>query len=217
MSAPPAAAAPRELAETREAAYRFLLAALDKPAQERHAWLREPDFRRGLETLCDEFGAPLPPDELVPADFADYESDYIAAFEVGVPGPPVPLVASHYNRREPAPRIIHEHVLFYRRFGARPVCDNLEPADHLLNELAFLVHLDKFPVAVEAEAESVLRARHDFLTRQAAAWPARAAEAADAKGLPPPWPSLLALVAAAMAQDRELTGAAVARLIARDR
>jgi hypothetical protein len=59
----------------------------------------------------------------------------------------VVLRASHYNRREPVPATIHEHVLFYRRFGARLAAGTLEPADHLSNQLAFLIRLDELPCA----------------------------------------------------------------------
>ncbi len=199
-----------ELAEARLAVYRFLMAALDKPTPEQHAWLAGPDFRSALGLVCGEFGLACPGGELVPRSFADFESRYLACFEVGLPRPPVVLLANHYNRQEPAPRTIHEHVLFYKRFGARVAAGNLEPADHLLNELAFLVRLDELILAGGKGAGSVLRARLDFLDRQAARWPGRAAAEAEKKCLPPLYCTLLALVAAAVGQDRELTAAALA-------
>jgi TorA maturation chaperone TorD len=201
-----------ELAEARVAVYRFLLAALDKPAAARHAWLTGPDFRGGLEALCESFALGCPDGELTPGRFADHESRYLACFEVGLPEPPVVLLASHYNRREPVPRTVHEHVLFYKRFGARLAAGNVEPADHLLNQLAFLIRLDELLLGGEVEAGSVLRARHDFLARQAVGWPARAAAAAEEKHLPPVYGTLLALLAAAVRQDLELTADAVADL-----
>jgi TorA maturation chaperone TorD len=121
----------------------------------------------------------------------------------------VALLASHYNRREPVPATIHEHVLFYKRFGARLAAGNLEPADHLINELAFLIRLDELLLRGAIEADSVLRARHDFLRRQAATWPAKAAEAAENNGLPAVYRAVLALLAAAVKQDLELTGASI--------
>jgi len=200
-----------ELAQTRLAVYRFLLAALGKPTPGQHAWMAGPDFRSGLGLLCDEFGLPCPEGELVPEEYADHESRYLACFEVGLPAPPVPLLASHYNRKEPVPRTIHEHVLFYKRFGARPA-DSLEPADHLLDELAFLVRLDELLLAGQVEAESVLRGRRDFLARQAVQWLARAAALAHERGLPPIYRTLLALLAVAVEQDLVLSEAAVADL-----
>jgi TorA maturation chaperone TorD len=201
---------PNALAETRMAVYSFLLAALAKPRPPQHAWFAGPEFRRNLDNLCDQFGVPPAMGELAAADPAGHEARYIACFEVGMPEPPVPLLASHYNRREPVSQVIHEHLLFYRRFGARPAAGNIEPADHLLTELAFLVRLDELLRAGTLEAESVLRARHDFLSRQAAPWPAKAVAAAVDKDLPEVYRTLLALLAAAVKQDLDLTAAAIA-------
>jgi TorA maturation chaperone TorD len=200
-----------DLSRARCALYRFLLAALDKPTPAQHAWLLGPDFRAPLALACAEFGLPCPDGPLFPDDFADHQSRYLACFEVGLPEPPVVLLASHYNRREPVPATIHEHVLFYRRFGARVADANREPADHLLNELAFLVRLDDL-LARGHSAESVRRARGDFLARQVLRWVGRAARAAEEKGLPDVYQTLLGLLAAAVAQDAELTAAAAAQL-----
>jgi TorA maturation chaperone TorD len=200
----------RELAQSRIAVYRFLLTALDKPTPQQHAWLRSRDFRGALTVLAEPFGLSCPPGELVPEAFADHESRYLACFEVGMPEPPVVLQASHYNRREPVPATIHEHVLFYRRFGARLAAGNLEPADHLSSQLAFLIHLDELPCAGEPEHRSVLWARGDFLTRQVARWTTAAAAAAEEKLLPPVYRTLLTLLAHAVEQDLELTSAMLA-------
>lgn len=207
---PVATASRRDLASARLAVYRFLLQALGKPTPAQHVWLLSPHFREALATVCETFGLSIPEGELAPESFADYESRYIACFEVGLPQPPVVLLASHYNRREPVPRTIHEHVLFYRRFGARLPAGNLEPADHLLHELSFLIHLDELLLAGTVEAESILRGRYDFLTRQAARWPAKAAADAEDRHLPVLYQVLLALLSAAVAQDLELTRADVA-------
>ena len=210
---PAAAEAPWDrLAEARIAVYSFLLAALAKPSPEQHAWFAGPGFRRDLDNLCEQFTVPPPAGELAAADAAGHEARYLACFEVGLPEPPVPLLASHYNRREPVPQVIHEHILFYRRFGARLAAGNIEPADHLLTELAFLVRLDELLRAGTLEAESVWRARRDFLSRQAAAWPAKAAAAAAARDLPVVYRTLLALLEVAVRQDLKLTAAAVAGL-----
>jgi TorA maturation chaperone TorD len=199
-----------ELVEARLAVYRFLLAALDKPTAEQHAWFTGSAFRRSLAELAGQFGTPAPA-EPAAAGPAEHQARYIAGFEVGLPTPPVVLLASHYNRREPVTAVIHEHVLFYRRFGAALSAGNIEPADHLLNELAFLIRLDELYLEGEPGA-SILRARRDFLRRQAARWPARAAEAADERSLPAVYRSLLHLLAAAVAQDLEVTEAALAEL-----
>ncbi len=204
------AAPHQDLARSRLAVYRFLLAALDKPTPEQHRWFCSPDFRAALEAVAEAFELPCPEGELVPPALADHESRYLACFEVGVPQPPVVLQASHYNRREPVPATVHEHVLFYKRFGARPADGNIEPADHLSNELAFLIHLDELLAAGKLEAESVLRGRRDFLARQVTRWAAAAAAEAEDKLLPSLYRFLLAVFARAAEQDLELSQAAPA-------
>jgi DMSO reductase family type II enzyme chaperone len=200
------------LAGTRMAVYRFLLAALDKPTPVQHAWFAGADFRRVLELLCEQFDFVLPYGRLAATDAAEHEARYISCFEVGLPEPAVPLLASHYNQREPMPQIIHEHILFYKRFGTRPAAGNIEPADHLLTELAFLVHLDELLEEGKLERESIYRARLDFLNRQPAQWVAQAASAAQEKKLPKVYQTLLSLLAAALQQDLELTETALAAL-----
>ena len=168
-------------------------------------------FRRALEDVCDRFGLPCPDDDAVPEEPADYESQYIACFEVGLPAAPVPLQASHYNRREPVPAVIHEHILFYRRFGMRQAADNAEPADHVLNEVAFLIHLDELLLAGNTEVESLLFGRRDFLGRQITPWLSRAAAEAEKQRLPATYRTLLGVLARATQEDLDLTGGAAGR------
>jgi TorA maturation chaperone TorD len=207
--------APAELALARLAVYRFLLAALGKPTAGQHEWFAAPEFRESLAELVELFGA-LPPGEPAADGPGEHEARYIACFEVGLPAPPVVLLASHYNRREPVTAVIHEHILFYRRFGATLSAGNIEPADHLLNELAFLIRLDELYLGDETGASSLLRARRDFLHRQAARWPSRAAEVAVENGLPAVYCSLLSLLAAAVARDLEMTEDALKELAGDD-
>jgi TorA maturation chaperone TorD len=202
----------RELAQAREAVYGFLLTALDVPSPAQHAWFASPGFRLGLEELCERFDLDAPPGDLAAEDADDHQARYLACFEVGLPTPPVVLLASHYDRREPVPAVIHEHLLFYRRFGAMLAPGNREPADHLRNEVAFLMHLDGLLCSGKIERGSVLHARRDFLRRQVARWPARAAQEAEEKHLPAVYHCLLALLAAAVAQDLALSEAAVTLL-----
>src|SRR5262249_15285901 len=155
--------------------------------------------------LCEPFGLSCPQAPLVPDEFADHESRYLSSFEVGLPAPPVVLLASHHQRREPAPRVIHEHVLLYRRFGARVPAGSLEPADPLAHQLSFLMRLDRLLLEASVDAGSLRWARGDFLGRHLA-WVERAAAQAEEKGLAPVYCVLLALLASALDQDRELTG-----------
>lgn len=201
-------AASGEVAQARLVVYRFLLAALDKPTPEQHYWLASDEFCRTLGELAVQFCVAPPVTEPAAADPTDHEARYIACFEVGLPTPPVVLLASHYNRREPVTAVIHEHILFYHRFGARLAAGNAESADHLLNELAFLIHLDEL-LLKGLPANSLLLARRDFLRRHATRWPARAAAEAGEKGLPIVYRTLLTILAAAVAEDLSLTEAAL--------
>ena len=193
-----------ELVETRQGVHRMLAQALDAPSLAQYAWLVSPEFQSGLEALCAEFGVACPVGELFPEEYADFESRYLACFEVGLPHAPVPLFASHYNKREPVPATIHEHVLFYRRFGANLAEGDSSSADHLRYELAFLMHLDDVLKREVVPAGWLLRARCDFLTRQVSRWAGQAAAAARENGLPPVYQCLLELLARAVAQDLEL-------------
>ncbi|HMF11007.1 MAG TPA: molecular chaperone TorD family protein [Gemmataceae bacterium] len=210
------AIASRDVVEARLSVYRFLLAALDKPTPEQHAWMVSRGFRDALADLADQFALAVPAGELAAADTADHQARYIACFEVGLPTPPVVLLASHYNRREPVTAIIHEHLLFYRCFGAAPAVGNGEPADHALDELAFLIYLDELLLAGRIEAESILRARRDFLRRHVSQWPGRAWAAAEENGIAPVYVLLLGVLTAAIDQDLALAEAELARM-ARER
>jgi TorA maturation chaperone TorD len=139
-------------------------------------------------------------------EWADHESRYLACFEVGLPAAPVPLLASHYQKREPVPRIIHEHILFYRRFGLPGPDREQAPADHLLYQLDFLIRLDEL-VLQDRIAGSALWARQDFLARHVRRWTAEAARQATEKRLPGVYCSLLAVLSAAVNEDLELTSA----------
>lgn len=200
-----------ELVETRQAVYRFLLAAFDKPSADQYAWFASRSFQDALGELADRFGVPPAATEADAGSVADHEARYLSCFEVGLPAPPVMLQASQYRRREPPTAVIHEHVLFYQRFGMSLTPDNREAPDHLLNELAFLIHLDELLRKGEG-TESVLRARRDFLVRQGARWPEQAAAQAIDKRLPDVYATLLALLTSVLNNDQEITQAAIAAL-----
>lgn len=189
------------LIEARSAVYRFLLAALECPDRNNHGWFTGADFARGLALLCERFGVDPPDGEVLPASPDDAQSDYLSCFEVGLKGPPVPLLASHYNRHEPVPATVHEHVLFYRRFGAAVPAGSPDPPDHLRHELGFLLHLDDLSASGRIDTLSAKRARADFLSRQLARWVGPAAEAAVNAGLPPLYLTLLQILGRVVEDD----------------
>lgn len=206
MSREAAPTAPAGLAATRAAVYRVLHQALAKPSPQQHAWFKTAECRQALELLGAQFDVSIPDGALVPEAFPDFESRYIAAFEVGLPEAPVVLLASHYLQHEPAPRVVHEHILFYKRFRMPTLDPSQEAPDHLLNELAFLIHLDDLAQADQADRLSLDWARRDFIDRHPGRWASQAAARAEQRGLPPLYRALLNLLATALRDDRALLG-----------
>ena len=115
----------------------------------------------------------------VPTDYDDYCERYIATFDVGTPAPPVPLIESHYNKREPIPRILHENILFYRQFGLQLRDSSLENADHLRHQLEFIEHLLVYHSELAESgqttaSEQVAQALVDYVRRHLSSWVAEA-------------------------------------------
>jgi hypothetical protein len=196
-----------DLAPVRLALYGFVLAVFDKPTAEQHAWLSSEGFATTLRELCDRFGVEAPTGVLVDWSAYEHESTYLACFEVGLPTPKVVLQASHHNRRAPAPRTIHEHERLYRLFGAERSKGNLDQQDHLLNELAFLVHLDELVLAGADDLPAILLARKDFIGKHVRDLVGAALRSSLTGGVPPLYSVALALLASALDQDLALSGA----------
>lgn len=164
-------------------AFAFAHALFRKPSPDQHAWLLSPecwDMRDEIVGSVD--GTPLDPE--VPAEYDDYCERYIATFDVGTPTPPVPLIESHYNKREPIPRILHENILFYRQFGLQLRDTSLESADHLRHQLEFVRHLLEYrsrlatsgQAAASAQATQALA---DYARRHLLSWLPEAAICAE--------------------------------------
>ena len=193
-----------EFSTLRSAVYRLLLAALDKPTPAQHDLLLGTGFRESLSLLCGQFDAPFPEGQLVPSSYPDFESRYLATFEVGLPEAPVVLLASHHMQHEPAPRIVHEHILFYKHFQYSPMEETGEAADHLLNELRFLIYLDQLREGCPSSAESLDLARRDFLDRHLLRWLPRASDRATERGIAEFYQRVLALLSTVVREDRTL-------------
>jgi Nitrate reductase delta subunit len=197
---------PSDAAPARIALYGFVLAIFDKPDLEQHAWLTGPDFARTFRGLCQRFDIE-PPAALVQWSADEHESTYLACFEVGLPTPMVVLQASHYNRRAPAPRTIHEHERLYRLFDAKLAPRNLDQQDHLLNELAFLIHLDELVLAGAGDLDAIVRARRDFIGKHVKDHVGSALESSRKSGVPRVYAVALDLLASALDQDFSLSDA----------
>jgi len=170
------------------AAFLFLHDLFRSPTPEQWRWLNSPEAEKFRSRLAEATGAGAAAGRAgLPQTAADYESQFIAAFDAGAPNPPVPLLESHYVKRDPVPRILHENILFYRSFGLRLRAGANETADHLRHQLEFTAHLYRLESA-ETEPgrlDQIRRARGDYLERHLLSWLGTAEEKAAA--LPFPW------------------------------
>ncbi len=187
------------------ASFHYLHNLFRTPGPAQWEWLTSEECGAFWRALAEHLDVADGAEELgLPPDPSEYESQYIAAFEAGAPHPPVPLIESHHNHRDPVPRVLHENVLFYSAFGLRLRSGANETADHLRHQLEFVAHLLRLEAedpALDEPAEApvcpatlapanekrdqIRRARREYLERHLSSWIPRAAEiAADA---PYPW------------------------------
>lgn len=152
----------------------FVHSLIRKPTPDQHVWLLSLECQELWSVLCSDFEG-LPSQLEVPVEYNDYAERYIATFDVGTPTPPVPLIESHYNKRDPIPRILHENILFYRQFGLQLRDSALESADHLRHQLEFVRHLLAYRSQLETdkqvtEAGQVTQALKDYASRHLISW-----------------------------------------------
>jgi TorA maturation chaperone TorD len=170
----------------------FFRVVLARPMPESHGLMR----RAGLREILADFagGASLPARLRVPRDLGQLETDYLAAFEVGLPHAPVPLIESHWVRARAANQILAENNCFYRAFGM-----SLQPGhelpDHLICQLAFVEYLLWAIDEREsrgAEIEELRWALGDFVALHLQSWVPAAAAAAARHPIRPVFKALLA-------------------------
>ncbi len=182
-----------DLAES-AARWHFFLTLFKFPSLKQWIGLQEERSRRAWAILNRDLDADPALEMPVPADLQTYEDLYLSTFEVGVPHPVCPLIESHWNKRHPVPKILHENILFYKQFGLelRPAVH--ESADHLRHQLEFLLYLDRLEFQARGEADGeeaarqAARARGDFLERHPGCWVPAAARDLNGKQ-PGTWPS----------------------------
>jgi DMSO reductase family type II enzyme chaperone len=151
--------------------YRLFAFVFGAPSAERFAWLQRSELPGWLAELGQDLGC----DGAFPGitaftDYEDYESTYVALFEVGLPAPPVPLQESAHDS-SPAPQTVLENVSFYDVLGLRVDPARYAP-DHLVPQLEFL---SAVRYARETTPDAGNRARlahleHDFLERHLLNW-----------------------------------------------
>lgn len=151
------------------------------PTAAQWEWLTSPQAAAFESELGRRLGLHRAAGALLPVTAGVYEEQFIAAFEAGVPHAPVPLIESHYNKRDPVPRILHENILFHRAFGLALRDSAAETSDHLRHQLEFVAHLYRIETpAIEDALASVRLGRAQFIERHLLSW-LPAAEQASGK------------------------------------
>ena len=103
--------------------------------------------------------------------YEQYESAYIALFDVGMPEPPVPLFESAHDKTHPAQEIALENTYFYEVLGLKSDPSRAVP-DYLVTQLEFLAALRYTceHTSEESTAVSLARAETEFLERHLLNW-----------------------------------------------
>jgi DMSO reductase family type II enzyme chaperone len=164
------------------ATWRYLHHLFRFPSPTQWSWLRGRETREAWRLLAARCKAPDTPAALrLRRSYVGYEQDFLSAFEVGAPNPPCPLIESHWNRRDPVPKVLHENMLFYKRFGLELRSSANETADHLRHQLEFLQYLCLMEARARADGSEEIAAqtawaRTEYLERHVASWVPRAQE-----------------------------------------
>ncbi len=170
----------------------FLHDLFRPPSEEQWQWLCGEPARSAWAILAGHVESEVVPALPVPETQDAFEQDFIAAFEVGLPHPPCPLIESHWNHSESVPKVLHENTLFYQQFGLKMSASTLETADHLRFQLDFLRYLALLCVeAIEQKqpdkVAQIEQARADYLERHLG-WTPEAAQTCRER-LPEDWPA----------------------------
>jgi DMSO reductase family type II enzyme chaperone len=150
------------------------------PTEAQYEWLNSEQVEKAINILSTNLdGFEL---SQLPSTFDEYHQQFLSFFEVGVPAPPYPLIESHWNKRDPVPRVIHENILFYKKFGLEIKATAQETADHLLYQLEFLSYLCKLEaeyLEADSESEATQQARigrYEYIDRHLKSWLPKAVE-----------------------------------------
>lgn len=187
--------------------YRVFAACFSHASIERFAWLSGRECLGFLKKLgqLHEDRMPVTAIGRFP-NYSSYESAYIAVFEVGVPGPPVPLLESANSERQVPQEIVLECVNFYDVLGLRP-SGAVFPPDHLVTQLEFLAAARYLGEQTNDsdKGASLRRLERDFIERHLLNWLPVAQEKLE-KANPPLFPILLQSLIAYLKEESNLLG-----------
>ncbi|HYM74822.1 MAG TPA: molecular chaperone TorD family protein [Candidatus Dormibacteraeota bacterium] len=152
--------------------YRFFALVFAPPTQESFGLLSQPALPEALRNLWQhlECEGEYPGFQWF-ASYEQYESTYIALFDVGIPEPPVPLFESAHDKSHPAQEIALENTYFYEVLGLKSDPGRAVP-DYLVTQLEFLAALRYTGehTSEESTAVSLARAETEFLERHLLNW-----------------------------------------------
>ena len=160
--------------------YRLLASASTFPEEAFHRAVLGGEFLSEVLEIAAGLPYPLPLAEGeplrtalggVPADYVEFQSEYVRLFDVGVPRPPCPLYGGLYLGSRRA--VMEEVTRFYNHFGLSLGGESRELPDHITTELEFMHFLTFREVTAlqrEQDRGPYLRAQRDFLRRHLARW-----------------------------------------------
>jgi DMSO reductase family type II enzyme chaperone len=152
--------------------YRFFAFVFAPPTQECFGLLSQPSLPEALRNLWKQLKCEgeYPAFEWF-ARYEQYESTYIALFDVGIPEPLVPLFESAHDKSHPAQEIALENTYFYEVLGLKSDPSRAVP-DYLVTQLEFLAALRYTCeyTSEEGTAVSLARAETEFLERHLLNW-----------------------------------------------
>ena len=152
--------------------YRFFAFVFAPPTQRCFGLLSQPALPEALRNLWQHLkcAGEYPGFEWF-ASYEQYESTYIALFDVGIPEPPVPLFESAHDKSHPAQEIALENTYFYEVLGLKSDPGRAVP-DYLVTQLEFLaaIRYTREHTSDASSAVSLARAETEFLERHLLNW-----------------------------------------------
>jgi TorA maturation chaperone TorD len=175
--------------------YRFFAYLIGPPTRERFHLITRPGFKETFANLLAGMACigDFPPNALFES-FEQYETCYIALFDVGAPEPPVPLLESFYHKTVPLQQTVLENTWFYDVLKLRTAASISSP-DHLLSQLEFCASVRYLEETCgdEAQRQILFRLERDFLDRHVLSWIPTALAKLQELG-PPVFPAWFALL-----------------------
>ncbi len=196
-------------AAARSALYGTLARLLTVPSEEIFADLAGGEAQRKLSEPAAEldYGLAAPSfQDAAGRDFAEFQAEYIAFFELGKKSPPCPLYEGAMEKGKSRKSVMEELLRFYSNFGVKMKDEGRELPDYLPTQLEFMHYLAFIETGViegsgAARIEEILLAQRDFVKRHPAKWAPELKKKAGQKGAPPTYAALIGFIDEFIAKD----------------